>query len=189
MEKFLVLGLLLFSLGANASVISLNQKAGKVTFLATGNPGFLKINGKGEGPEGEINIENNKINGVIKVKIESLKTGISLRDRHMKEKYLHAEKNPYAELKLKDVAVPEGWTLENPVVTDQKTKADLTLNNVTKPVDVIYSIDKNKKLQAKFDLKITDFGIELPTFMKVTVADHVAVNVETKITERKVASK
>ncbi|MCO5113919.1 MAG: YceI family protein [Bdellovibrionaceae bacterium] len=166
---------------AQASVMSFNKKEGKTQFLATGNPGFLKINGKGEGPEGEVKVEGHKLNGVLKVKVDSLVTGIALRDKHLKETYLKAAEHPYIELHLKDVALPEGAEIGVQDIKAQKAQALLTLNNVTKPVVLEYSIDKSKKITAKFDLKITDFKIDLPTFMKVTVADEVVVNVESKI--------
>ena len=37
------------------------------------------------------------------------------------------------------------------------------------------------RLKAKFNIKITDFNIEIPSFMNVTVADNVDVSIESKL--------
>lgn len=164
----------------SAVTVNVKPDQGTSKFLAVGNPGFLKINGEGEGPEGQLTIENKKLSGTLAVNLDSLDTGMGLRNRHMKEKYLNTAENPKALLKFDGVELPHSYPVDAEI-KNQTVKATLTVNKTEKPVTVTYSIDKSSRLKASFKIKITDFNIEIPSFMNVTVADSVDVNVETKL--------
>src|SRR5438309_1643612 len=69
-----------------------SKARGSTGFLAIGNPSAIRIDGKSEGPEGELAVQekdgNFLVSGQLKVSMKNCETGIALRDRHMKEKYL-----------------------------------------------------------------------------------------------------
>ena len=100
-----------------------------------------------------------------------------MRDRHMKEKYLETAKYPNADLELAPCALG-----------DSETKCDgrLTLHGVTKPVSVHVKSspagDKRRKIDAGFSVKLSDFGIAIPKFANVTVAEEVEITVDSETT-------
>lgn len=165
------------------SSMNLELKNGKTEFLAVGNPGFLKINGKGSGPEGEISVSGGKMNAKIFVDLNSLDTGMSLRNKHMKEKYLKTKEFPKATLEIKDYKV-EKWSPSSPKFSGKKIPATLTIHGQSRPVTLKAKIDDNGQVDSSFEIKISDFKIEIPSFMGVTVADKVTVKVSSKISEK-----
>lgn len=182
MKKTIII-LLTALIAPNAySAVTVNVKSDQGTskFLAVGNPGFLKINGEGDGPEGQLTLEDKNLSGTLAVNLDSLDTGMGLRNRHMKEKYLKTAENPKALLKFDGVELPHSFPADAEI-RDQTVQATLTVNKTERPVTVTYSIDKEARLKASFKIKITDFNIEIPSFMNVTVADSVDVNIETKL--------
>lgn len=153
---------------------------GQVMFEAVGKPSFLKIKGQGEGPEGRINI-GSTVSGQFKFKLQSLSTGIALRDQHMKEKYLQLDKYPTAEIKIASVENFDPNSLQAEGLPFQGT---LTVHGVEKPVKGtvdIKKIDMGYKVSAKFDAKISDHAIDVPSYTGITVADQVKVSVETEL--------
>lgn len=157
--------------------------SGTVTFLATGKPGFLRINGKGGQPAGQFTMDAARaklLSGEIKVALDPLKTGISLRDRHMKENYLETQKYPDAVFQADPVAFKDGKlpaTLELP--------GTLTLHGVTAPVTASLSITRKGgsldletlDIEAVLETTLTTFKIKIPGYAGVTVADRVKVTV------------
>lgn len=169
--KLVLAFLFLFEAGAYAAAVK--SKSGEVHFLAKGNPGFMKIEGKSSGGlTGELDPANTSAPGVFTFAMSELETGIELRDEHMKEKYLEVEKFPEAKLVLKNVA---GLS-----AIDGNGKGSfsgtLTLHGVSRDVSGSYEIE-GRKVKASFTTKISDYAINVPSWMGVTVADNVDVTV------------
>ncbi len=177
--------MLLSNITMAQTTILLDQKTGKTEFVAVGNPGFLKINGHGLGPKGEIKIqtENAKktLSGDLEIDLTSLDTGMKLRNTHMKEKYLEVATYPKAKLTILNQVLASEWDIANPNIKQQKLKAQLEIHGQKKDVEVNYEISKGLQLSAEFEIKITDFKIDIPSFMGVTVADKVQVKVNSKL--------
>ena len=139
------------------------QNVGEVSFKAVGNPGFLTINGDGASLSGS----HKEGKGVFHVKLSDLKTGIDLRDEHMRDKYLEVGKYPEAKLVVKSIVqLPSGkyfW------------KGDLTLKDTTKPVEG-EAYDFGSSIKTSFKIKLTDFkSIGVPSWLGVTVAEDVDI--------------
>jgi polyisoprenoid-binding protein YceI len=165
---------------APVTSLKCNPAQGQVTFEAVGKPSMLKIKGAGEGPEGEVQLGSN-VQGDFKFKLASLKTGVGLRDTHMKDKYLQIEKYPTAELKIDSV---ENFNAASPEAKGLPFKGTLTVHGVAKPVTGTVDIKKKDAgytVQAHFETKVTDHGIDIPTYLGVTVADAVKVSVQTDL--------
>jgi polyisoprenoid-binding protein YceI len=96
---------------------------------------------------------------VLEVATATIKTGLPLRDDHMKNKYLEVAKYPKAY--LRDV-----------VATGGKFKATLEAHGVKKPVTGDYQVVGNK-VQAKFKINQTEFGIPKTKYMGVGADDEV----------------
>jgi polyisoprenoid-binding protein YceI len=153
---------------------------GKVTFEAVGKPSMIKIKGVGEGPEGEVKI-GSTVQGDFKFKLDSLKTGVDMRDEHMKTKYLQTAQFPTAELKIDSV---ENFNPAAPEASGLPFRGSLTVHGVTKPVAGTVDIkkkDKGYSVKANFDTKVTDHSIDIPSYLGVTVADAVKISVETDL--------
>ena len=150
---------------------------GAVVFNATAIG--LKFQGKGEGPQGEVNLESGVV-GTFKFKMETLDTGISLRNQHMKEKYLEVAKYPNSELKIEEVV---GFKPES---ADGKYdfKGVLTVHGVAKPVNgqvTVKKVAETLQIKAEFDTKISYFSIPLPAYAGVALKDDVKVSVESQL--------
>jgi polyisoprenoid-binding protein YceI len=147
--------------------------AGEVSFTAVGRPSLLKIVGKAKGPEGAVLVDGGKLSGEFKFDLRGLETGISMRDTHMKDKYLEVGKYPEAVLKLKDVPYAEG-------ATTVPFTGSLLLHGVEKPISGTAKVEPDAagaKVASDFEIKTTDFGIEIPKYMGITVTESVKVSV------------
>lgn len=170
-------------------LLDTDQGKGQVEFTAIGKPKALKIRGNGIKPKGKIFIQipasagmTTQISGSFILDLSSLDTGISLRNRHLREKYLEVEKFPKAELKLIKLDQLEK------ILSGEKTDLDalpfeglLSLHGVQKAISGKADIKKENQsldIEATFDLSIKDFSIETPSFAGITVADHVEVYVK-----------
>lgn len=94
----------------------------------------------------------------LKVSVKSLKTGIEMRDEHLKKRLA---KSKYIEI-VKAVG------------KNGKGKGIIKINNIEKPFKFNYS-EKEKKVIAKFKLNLEDFKIEDISYMSVGVEDEVEV--------------
>lgn len=179
--------LLISFIGLQAAALPVESKLGKSEFLAIGRPAALKISGLGAGPQGTLQVtssgETLLVTGELTVDLDSFDTGISLRDQHMKEKYLETGKNRYSVLKFQNAPVPQK-------VLDGHGSANLPavlrLHGVEKPVEVQTQFQKEGtaiKAVSQFQLKISDFGIPIPSFSGITVADNVQIKIETQVAQ------
>ena len=114
----------------------------------------------------------------FEVPLATLSTGIDMRDRHMRENYLHTSKHPYVSYKgeITGVERSAGDTLT------VNTKGQLDLHGHKKdyvvPCRIVLS-PPGYAVAARFDIKLTDFDIEVPSlmFMKINEVIQVQVNV------------
>lgn len=142
-----------------------------VTFEATG-PAGLKI----DGATPDLSVSEADGNVMVTVALANLSTGISLRDHHMKEKYLEVPKYPSGVLTVAKSAlrIPGGGSQ-----IDADVPGTLTLHGQTRPVTVHYSAKSDgttTSAQGKFHINMTEFGIVVPSYLGVTVKPDVDVS-------------
>ncbi len=175
----------LFSVSATAEkvTLTLNPKESPVTFLAVGKPSALKIRGTKGRARGEIVFDNeNSPQGEVSVNLEELETGIETRDKHMKEKYLETEKgeNKEAKLKFTKIELPVNFW-KNPIASQSTFFGVLKLHGVEKeisgPFEITEASSSALKGTAKFSILLTDYGVKIPSFAGVTVAEKVDIEV------------
>jgi polyisoprenoid-binding protein YceI len=147
----------------------------RVSFTAVG-PAGLKI----EGTTPDLKVSSTDANVVVTVPLANLSTGISLRDRHMKDIYLEVGKFPETTLTIARSQLqvpPKGGTVQADV------PATLTLHGQSKPVSVHYEgrSDGALSVQGRFHLVMTDYGIKIPSYLGVTVKPDVDVNASFKL--------
>jgi polyisoprenoid-binding protein YceI len=173
----LALGLsLLFGVaGAHAALTA--PKDARVAFEVAG-PAGMKI----EGATSELKIEEADGNVVLDVPLTNLVTGIALRDKHMKEKYLEVQKFPDATLVVARSALhvpPSGAHAQS------DAPATLKLHGQTRPVTVHYDATgegDGLSVNGTFHVKMDEFGIAVPSYLGVTVKPDVDVRATFHVT-------
>jgi polyisoprenoid-binding protein YceI len=165
------------SLKSSPTQLELRTDAGHVEFFATGWPSALRIHGKGTGADGTLSVTDGAVSGSIGFDLGSLETGIGLRDRHMKEQYLDVGRYPRAVLTLSrlETHVPGGSVFGPVSVPFEGT---LLLHGVQRPVSGQARISREDERvtgDAVFSIKLADFGIDVPKYLGITVAQKVDV--------------
>lgn len=143
-----------------------------VSFRATG-PAGMKFDGR----TGELGMSEDSGTVVVAVPLGGLSTGIALRDKHMKEKYLEVSKYPKAELRVARSAlkVPSG---DAETSGDASGRVELHGQNRVVPFHYVAKRDgENVKVSASMRLNMKDFGIDVPSYLGVTVRPNVDVTV------------
>jgi polyisoprenoid-binding protein YceI len=176
--KIIIFAILIVSTSAFAAIQKIQATGGEVDFLAIGKPSFIKIHGTGAPSKGTISLDGEKISSELEFDLDSLNTGISKRDEHMKTKYLETSKYPQAKLELKSVTPLKGWSLQKPDLKDAEFEGILTLHGQSQPVKGKFSINDKLAADVSFKIKLSDFKVDIPTFAGVTVADDVEINVK-----------
>lgn len=156
---------------------------GRVEFLAVGNPGMLKIRGRQtDDPKnplkGSLKFSGGQVTGEATYALDALDTGISMRNRHMKEKYLETSKYPEAKLTLTKLSLPKQVQDGDGRAEGISFEGTLALHGKTNPVKGKASIERKDKdvgMVFEYPITLTDYGIKIPSFMSVTVAKDVNI--------------
>jgi polyisoprenoid-binding protein YceI len=160
--------------------------SGEVQFRAIGHPSALHVVGKGLGPDGTAIIKSAVASADLSFDVASLNTGIEVRDRHMKEKYLETEKFPKANLKITALTLPNDFSKGAFTFSSAPFSGMLTLHGTTAPVTGTADVQWDGKdaiaMTALFSIKLTQFGITIPSFSGITIADQVEITVTSKPT-------
>jgi polyisoprenoid-binding protein YceI len=188
MGLYSLLLLITFLPTVEAQVLDLSSGA-DVEFNAVGRPSMINIRGTGAKAAGKLELKDGNASGEFIVDLNSFTTEMETRDEHMKETYLETSKEGFARamlkisqkgLDIKSFPIKGSWSPKN-------LKGLLTLHGVTKEVILITNIDFNDSLakgQVSFKIKLPDYGVEIPSFAGVTVAEEVTatVNINEKVT-------
>jgi hypothetical protein len=150
-----------------------------VTFATTGNPVIVKIEGKSGIPcEGKVTLNGGKIaSSALSMDLTQLDTGIPLRNKHLRENYLKTSQFPKADLKLVELKDLDKQ-YKGGASAESEFRADLTVQNVTKPIQEGKYRITGKQVTATFRMDLVDYGIERPSFMGVRVVESVLVKVK-----------
>jgi len=114
------------------------------------------------------------IEGTFSVNLQTLETGIGLRDRHMRENYLEVQKGPqYAVATLEQIRVER---------LDGRTtlKGTLLLHGERKEISGSAELKQRGDqvtVRAQFPVRVSDFAIPQPSYLGVGVRDEIQVKV------------
>jgi polyisoprenoid-binding protein YceI len=117
--------------------------------------------------------------GSLSVALDTLDTGIALRNHHLRDKYLEVGKGEgFATAVLSDIRLGD----VDPDTFQGRTtfSGSFTLHGVTKPVSGDAEIRRDGasvRISASFAVTIPDFGIEKPRYLGVGVKDRVEVHI------------
>ena len=116
----------------------------------------------------------------ININVDSLDTGVGLRNKEMRERYLETTRFGTATFKSISVAGPASIAANQPA--DVNVTGDLTLHGVTKrmtiPVRVVLIPDGRIHATTNFKIRMPEFGITVPHNVLVTVNDEVPVHLD-----------
>lgn len=118
--------------------------------------------------------EQGAARGALKVELQTLETGISIRDRHMKNNYLEVSKGPeFAAAIIDDIRVEklEGKTVFTGMLSLHGQKRKVT------GAAELQEKDGKIRVQAQFPVKVSEFEIPAPTYLGVGVRDEIQVKV------------
>ena len=114
------------------------------------------------------------------INLDSLDTGVGLRNREMRERYL--ETNKFATATFKSVSVTGPASIAPNAPVEISVTGDMTLHGVTKrvtiPVRVVLIPDGRIHASSSFKIHMPDFGIKVPHSILVTVNDDVPVRLD-----------
>lgn len=157
-------------IGTEARAALSSASDSHVAFEGKGPAGF-----KVTGSTTDLSVTEGNGNVVFTVPLANLNTGIDLRDRHMKEKYLEVPKYPSVVLTIARSAlrVPAGG---------ERVEADapgtLTLHGQTHPVSVHYDAKQEGTAylaHGRFHINMNDYGINVPSYLGITVKPDIDV--------------
>ncbi|MGZ3722081.1 MAG: YceI family protein [Bdellovibrionales bacterium] len=193
MIRYSLITALIFNAGlAAAKTISdVAIKGETVEFSAKSNLSAIEINGSSKDSTGTVKLSEGS-NGMtletlkIVIPVNSLSTGIAIRDHHMKEKIFKSDDGRFPDVTFESSKSAceksaEGFTCQAKGLVSMHGKS----HSATIPVALSKKGDEFLA-KANFDLALTDFGIEPPTHFGVAIEN--AVGIKTvyrgKITQR-----
>lgn len=143
---------------------------GQASFKGVGPAGF-KIEGKTK----SVDLKDDGKTLTVVVGLKDLETGISLRDSHMREKYLEVDKFPEATLTVATNAVT--WP-EDGKTSEGSAKGTFTVHGVSKEVSFKYRISNGGgtySVEGEAPVNFKDHGINVPTYMGITVKPDITI--------------
>jgi polyisoprenoid-binding protein YceI len=153
-------------------------KSGKTNFEAVGRPAMIKIKGESHSPNAKLAFNDSTVSLEADLDLNQLSTGIDLRDDHMKNKYLEVSKFPSAKLIISTLKIPVTWATTPSNIEEQEFEGMLTLRGKTSPVRGKFKLNDKQVANAQFIVKLSDFNIEIPNYLGITVAENVTIDTQ-----------
>lgn len=192
-SKYFLLTLVAFLSILNAQTFSVDSKDGRNQATFTSEAPFEKIVGVSSGLNAVAMIDINDLTsakGKVTVPISNLKTGISLRDEHLRsENWLHAEKYPNAEFMLTGIKGAKKLSdqVQTNVTLTGKFSVHGVTNDITVPAKLTYFKESPKTkartegnllvVDTKFTIKLADYNVQIPDMVKGKLSEDVEVAV------------
>ncbi len=164
---------------ADAGAAITAQPGARVSFTASG-PAGMKI----VGTTSELATTDDGQTITVTVALAHLTTGIELRDKHMRERYLEVQAYPTTTLTIPRASL----SIPAPGATQTgDPPATVTLHGQTRPASFHYSATNeggNLRVDATLHLNMRDFGVTVPTYLGVTVKPDVDIDVHFTAVDR-----
>lgn len=179
MIRFVFLGAFLLSLSAKAQ--EFQTQAGKVVFLSKAS--LSEFTGESKTLKGLIDLDKNLVDFFLD--LNTLKTGITLRDKHMRENYLETEKYPFAEFTGKFETLPTLTTSSEKV----KVRGKFKIHGVEREIVVEGLLKKlangSLDLKANWTVALDDYKIEIPKLVFYELVPEQQVSIEVILNHKK----
>jgi polyisoprenoid-binding protein YceI len=149
--------------------------SGSIDFYAIGKPSMLKIHGESTKLTGTITRKGNVFSGQFEIPLDSFETGMSVRNKHLKEKVFETSKYDKAKLTITELKIPDEKTGE---IKELPFTGKLSLHGVEKDITGTAALNVTDKLitfSTEAEIKMSDYQIPLPEFMGMTMQDQVKI--------------
>ncbi|MBK6765628.1 MAG: YceI family protein [bacterium] len=151
-----------------------------VTF--TSDAPLEEIVGKTNAVTGYVTLSSGGGSGEIHVDLASLDTGMSLRNKHMRDNHLETERFPEAVFSLSSLSLPTG-TLQPGTRTQVTVTGMLALHGVTKSISPTTYFTPSASgdeltIEAEFSVLLQDSSITRPEFLIMKVAEDQRISVK-----------
>ncbi len=162
-----------FWLASQLAAAALHGNKGTASFKAAG-PAGMDIVGK----TSDITVSETNQDVLVKVALARLDTGISLRNKHMREKYLEVTKYPNAELVVKrsDLKVPEAGR-----EVQSEADGEMRIHGRSRRVRFNYhakNTNDGLNVVGSTRIDIREYGIQVPSYLGITVKPNVDISVQ-----------
>lgn len=182
-NKYFIILSMLFCLSLNAFSTEYNvdtkNKNNSVKFISSAP--VEDFEGKTSKIDGYLNTDdaNNLYNAELyfEVDLNSVDTGIGLRNRHMREDYLHTDKYPYTSFK----GIINEVKKINDLEYDIRVSGDITIHGISKKLVTrgIIKFHKNGiNVTSKFSVKLSDYKIEVPQVMFLKISEEIRLELD-----------
>ncbi|EIM76466.1 hypothetical protein A3SI_09712 [Nitritalea halalkaliphila LW7] len=152
---------------------------GDVVFLSKAS--LRDFEGKSSQLHGLVDLDKNLLDFYLD--LNTLKTGISLRDRHMRDNYLETKKYPFAEFtgKIKEDVkdLPVGQSKK--VTAVGKFKIHGVERQIEVPGQLKRVSNSEMELEAEFRVLLSDHKISIPTVVFYELAEEQIVQIKAKL--------
>jgi polyisoprenoid-binding protein YceI len=199
-KKLIIAGMLLtLAAGAYAQTTSktffANDDKKKDVVMFTSEAPLETIVGKTADIVGLVDVDPANVSTAkarFEVDLATLKTGIDMRDTHMREQYLEIDKFPKAIFELTKVLKSSQNTLDDMKPVDLTVEGNFTVHGVTKAITIPMKVTYFKEsegtksrlpgdivhVQAKWDLLLSDYDIKRPQFIILKLDDKQAIDID-----------
>jgi polyisoprenoid-binding protein YceI len=143
---------------------------GAASFKGVGPAGF-----KIEGVTQSISLKDDGKALTVVVSLKDLTTGIELRDKHMREKYLEVGTHPEATLTVPIDAIT--WA-EDGKSSEGSAKGTFSVHGKTKEVSFKYKIKNSGgtyAVEGEAPINFKDFDVSVPSYLGITVKPDITI--------------
>jgi polyisoprenoid-binding protein YceI len=154
-----------------------NTASGSVVFLSKAP--LNSFEGVSDKLKGLVDLDKNLIDFYLD--LNTLDTGIKLRDKHMRDNYLETKKYPFAEFTGQIMAYTSENSPDFSQATPVKVKGTFKLHGVSKELEISGTLQKQADvlvLNASFNVLLSDYKIKKPSLVGYELADEQIVSIK-----------
>lgn len=159
---------------------------GRAEFLSKGS--LNEFTGVSDDLNGLLDFEKNSFDFFID--LNTLKTGIGLRDRHMRENYLETKKYPFAEFTGKingQVKLQKG---QSKLLNASGTfKIHGKEKSIVVPGKITWISDSEIQLEATFKVLLSDYNIDIPSVIFYELSEEQIISIKANLKQKTVNTK
>jgi polyisoprenoid-binding protein YceI len=172
---------------AQARTFKLDASGNKIQFVSDAT--LEKITGVSTNASGDLTVDPEKpaqAKGTFVVPVASIRTGVELRDDHLKgDTWLDAKKTPHIEFTITKVSGVEKLLANQS--QDCTVTGNFTMHGVTKEVTTKAKVrwvpgaaggKDTMRIVASFTVKLEQHNVSVPSIVKLKVAPEIQVNVD-----------
>lgn len=200
MNKFLVLlstlALTVTTAAQTTLTFNVNDQRGRDVVTFTSKAPLETIIGKTSQATGFVTVDIDDVmsatTGKFSVDLASLKTGIDMRDGHMRDNYLETAKYPNAVFEMTKVISADSDVLTDQTPVNIVVDGNFSLHGITKAITIPLTVTYFKETESTknrlpgdllhivgtFDILLSDYNIERPQFVILKVDQKQKVDID-----------